>query len=109
MERSDCELDFERFLTEAVDDALSSLGESPKQAIFFHLEKDFSIRQQDISNNVEAFDGALKRFFGVGASFLETLIMRKLCEKVGISFQDLALADHGFVGTVLSVRQRMER
>src|SRR3972149_9097720 len=108
MERSSCELYFERCLTEAVDEALSALGESPKQSVFFHLEKDFCIRQQDISDNIGAFDGALRRLFGIGANFLEILIMRKLCEKTGFSFSSLAFKGDDFAGAVLCVRRWME-
>jgi len=108
MEKPSCELHFERCLTEAVDEALSALGESPKHAVFFHLEKDFCIKRQDISDNIEAFDGALRRFFGIGASFLQILIMRKLCEKVGFSFSNSAFKDDDFVGAILCVRRWME-
>jgi len=37
---------FENLLTEAVDEGLASLGESAKQAIYFHLENKFKIAKK---------------------------------------------------------------
>jgi len=42
------ERDFEKLLLEAIDDALSSLGETPKHAIYYHLEKSFNVKKQEI-------------------------------------------------------------
>ena len=81
--------EFEKFLVEAIDESLSSLGESPKQAILFHLENTFNIKKQEISNNINGFDDALKKTFGPGANFLETLIINKLCEKAYLTFKGL--------------------
>ena len=73
--------DFERLLLEAVDESLSSLGESSKQAIYYHLEKTFNVEKQEIPENVESFASALERIFGVGAIFIETMIMGRLSKK----------------------------
>lgn len=72
----------ERFLLEAIDESLSSLGESSKQAIYFHLDKSFNITKQEIPNNVAAFIDALEKIFGLGANFIEALILAKLNEKI---------------------------
>jgi hypothetical protein len=109
MSKADFEPDFEKLLVESVNEALSSLGESPKQAIFFYLEKSFSIKQQEISRNIEAFDSALRTVFGVGADFLETLIIRRLNEKADLTFQELILKSDDFIGKVESVRQKLKR
>lgn len=81
------ESDFEKLLLLAVDQALSSLGESSKQAIYFYLDKNFSIEKQEIPNKIEPFKEALEEVFGVGASFLEVLIMKRLYETIGGNFQ----------------------
>jgi hypothetical protein len=75
--------DFETFLLEAIDDGLSSLGESSKQTIYYHLEKSFNVRREDIPTRVNAFAQAIENIFGVGADFVEVLIMKKLYEKIG--------------------------
>jgi hypothetical protein len=81
------ENDFEKLLLSAVDQALSSLGESSKQAIYFYLDKSFSIEKQEIPKKIEPFKEALEEVFGVGASFLEVLIMKRLYETIGGNFQ----------------------
>jgi hypothetical protein len=81
------ENDFEKLLLSAVDQALSSLGESSKHAIYFYLDKNFNIEKQEIPSKIESFKEALEDVFGVGASFLEVLIMKRLYETIGGNFQ----------------------
>jgi hypothetical protein len=111
MAKSNFEFDFNfnDLLSETVDEAFSCLGESPKQAIFFHLEKHFSIKQQEIPSNIEAFDGAIKKFFGVGATFLETLIVRRLYEKAGLPFQESPSKDSDFIEALVQLKQKIEK
>ena len=75
--------DFEKLMLEAIDEGLSSLGESSKQAIYFHLEKTFDIKREEIPDRLSAFSQAIENIFGVGAGCLEILIMQRLYEKVG--------------------------
>lgn len=75
--------DFERLLLQAVDEGLASLGDSSKQAIYFHLDRNFNIKKEQIPEKIEAFSGAIERIFGDGANFLEIAIMKQLYEKVG--------------------------
>ena len=88
--------DFERLLQEAVDEGLASLGESAKQAIYFHLERIFGIRKEGISDSVETFADALKEIFGQGADFIEILIMKRLYEKTGHVLKGKRLESFGF-------------
>jgi hypothetical protein len=90
---------FDKLLLEAVDEGLSSLGESSKQAIYFHLEKTFSIKKQQIPEKIADFAQAIHRIFGLGANFLEILIIKRLYEKIGVVFElvdaeELALAKY---------------
>jgi len=101
--------EFEKLLVEAIDENLSSLGESPKQAILFHLENTFNIKKQEISNNIAGFDDALQKTFGPGACFLETLIINKLCEKAYLIFKGLPREEAGFSETLMAVRRLMEK
>lgn len=75
--------DFERILLEAVDEQLTSLGASSKQALYFHLERGFNIKRHEIPKKTEAFASAMEKIFGQGANFLEILIMKRLHEKIG--------------------------
>jgi len=76
--------DFEKLLLEAVDEQLTSLGESSKQALYFHLEKGFNIKKQEIPQKTEAFVDAMEKIFGQGADYLEILIMKRLHSKIGL-------------------------
>lgn len=79
--------DFEKILLEAVDEGLSSLGNSSKQAIYFHLDKSFNIKKEEIPAKIEAFIAAVENIFGMGAGFLEISIMKQLREKTGQNVQ----------------------
>ena len=74
---------FENILIEAVDEGLASLGESAKQAIYFHLEASFKITKNEIPYRLEDFTDGLEKIFGLGAHFIEILIMKSLFEKIG--------------------------
>lgn len=52
---------FEKLLLEAVDEALSSLEDSSKQAMYFRLEKTFDIKKQDIPYKIEEFANAIEK------------------------------------------------
>jgi hypothetical protein len=78
---------FEDVLQDSIDEAFSSLGESVKKSIYFHLENSFLIPRQDIPCRVEDFSDALERIFGPGAKHLELLIMEKLYRKVNCSYK----------------------
>jgi len=70
-------------LLEAIDEGLSSLGDSCQQAVYFHLKKTFKINKRDIPHKIEEFADAIEKLFGHGAKFLEIRIMKHLYEKVG--------------------------
>ena len=74
---------FDRLLLEAIDYAFSSLGDSAKQSIYFHLETKFKVAKADIPDQLEGFEEGLGKIFGIGSRFLEILIMKKLHEKIG--------------------------
>ncbi len=101
--------DFENLLIEAVDEGLSSLGESSKQAILFHLDKGFNIGKNEIPNKIEDFTKAIEKIFGPGASFLQILIARRLYEKVGEVFESHESADFVFTKHVELVKQIFQK
>lgn len=74
---------FERILLDSVDDALASLGESARQAIYFHLQSKFKIEKNSIPKNIEGFETGLEKIFGPGTKFIEIIIMKNLHERVG--------------------------
>ncbi len=75
--------EFENLFLEAVDESLSSLGDSAKQAIYYHLEESFRLKRQEIPDRIDEFATAMERIFGYGAKLLQIQIMKRLHEKVG--------------------------
>ena len=74
---------FDEVLLEALDDALTSLGESIKHSIYFHLEKKFKLSKNEIPSRLKDLKEGLEKIFGVGAQFIEILIMKNLYKKIG--------------------------
>ena len=76
--------EFDELLLNSIDEALTSLGESAKQSIYFHIESKFSIPRKEIPEYLEEFQTGLEKIFGVGARFIEILIMKNLYAKIGV-------------------------
>ena len=96
---------FEKLLLEAVDEGLSSLGDSAKHAIYFHLENTFNISRRDIPSKIEDFADAIGKIFGLGAKPIEILIMQRLYEKVGGVVEYSGREDLVFAEYVAAARQ----
>ena len=74
--------EFEQLLLNSIDEALLSLGESGRQSIYFHLDQNFDVKKELITKNLEQFQFGLEKIFGVGARFIEILIMKNLYCKI---------------------------
>jgi len=100
---------FEKNLLDAIDEGLYFLGESAKQAIYFHLEKKYGISKQDFPNRIECFTEAIEDIFGCGAKVLEINIMKKLFHKMGyISLKLQAHEDLEFRKYIEAARTKSE-
>jgi hypothetical protein len=76
---------FDKILLRAIDGALSSLGESVKKSIYFHIENKFNVPRNEIPENLKEFQGGLEKIFGAGAQFIEILIMKNLHAEIGLA------------------------
>ena len=70
-------------LLAVIEKGLDSLGETPKQAIWFYLEQTFGFSKKNIPENIDVFQDALQKCFGLGYGFLDTLFRRYLEEVIG--------------------------
>lgn len=93
---------FNKALLKAVDLAFDSLGKSCKQALYFHLKNSFNVRQNDVSEKVENFNEALSLIFKDGVVYLKRLVLKTLCEDLGVKFEESYVND--FVGTVSELK-----
>lgn len=73
----------ESVLLRVIDQGLDILGENPKKALFYHLEKTLGISLQDSSTNVKRIEEALKAFFGSGYSYLDAIFRLNLQNALG--------------------------
>lgn len=73
---------FETITLEAVDEVLSSLGQSCKLVIYLQLEKTFKIRKNEIALRIEDFANAIEQIFGAGAKLIELRIIEALHGKI---------------------------
>jgi hypothetical protein len=85
------------------------LSDSVKQLVYFHLERSFHIRRDDILGRLEAFTQAIEGIFGVGADWIEILIMRKIHEKVGGVYKWNTTERFGFTEYVAEARRFSKR
>ena len=81
-------LDFDRVLLEAVDHALLTFGESPRQAIYYHLNKNFKLQKKAIAEDTDEFSNALNTIFGPGAEVIEKIIVKNLYNKLNLNFEE---------------------
>jgi len=97
--------DFDKLLLEAVDEGLSSLGESSKRAVYFHLEQGFNIDKHEIPYKVEDFASAIEKIFGLGGNVIEITIMERLYAKVGRDIKWRGFEDLTFAKYVASLKR----
>ncbi len=100
---------FNELLLEAIDEAFASLGESAKQSIYYHLEDKCKITKNEIPNHLKEFAEGLEKIFGVGARFLEILIMKKLYARLGTPLEWNESKELVFVDYVEAARQCFQK
>jgi hypothetical protein len=101
--------DFNNIFLDAIDQSLSVLGESSKTSIYFHLEKTYGVKKQDIPQKPEDFIVAMEKLFGPGSKFIANLILRSLCQKTGLNVEEGIIKNLSFAETLSVVRKMMER
>jgi hypothetical protein len=68
----------DEIILDTIDKGLNLLGENPKQALWYCLEKDFQFDRHKVPENLESFEETLKGFFGLGYNFLEAHFRQQL-------------------------------
>jgi hypothetical protein len=78
---------FDKLLVEAIDEAITSLGEPVKNTFYYRLENDLNIPKNEIPQKLEEFGHIIHKIFGIGASRLEIMFMKNLNSKVKAKVQ----------------------
>jgi hypothetical protein len=73
---------FDKFLVQAIDEAITSLGEPVKNTIYQHLADDFGITKDDIPQQIAEFSDIIHKIFGLGATRLEIKFMKNLNSRI---------------------------
>src|SRR3989337_1970285 len=77
-----CKSNMEETLLSAVDESLSSFGDSFKQVIYFQLANTYHIKKHEIPNKINEFADAIEEIFGIGAKLIEMKKLKALYGKV---------------------------
>lgn len=64
------------------------MGEEPKRALYQYLLTIHSLTREDIPSRSGQFVLGLKKALGTASKVIEKLILKKLYEKIGESFQE---------------------
>jgi len=72
---------FKELVLGAIDESLSSLGETAKQRIYFHLKEQHNISMEEIPSKIWDFAEALEESYGQVAQLIEIRIMTTLYQK----------------------------
>ena len=80
--RKPCKTSIETTLLSAIDESLSSFGDSFKQVIYFQLANTYHIKKHEIPDKINEFADAIEEIFGIGAKLIEMKIIKALYEKV---------------------------
>ncbi len=73
----------EGIVLEVIEKGFDALGESPKQAIWFYLEREYNFDRKKVPHNLNDFEQALQKIFGMGYNFLDSLFRQYLKEVTG--------------------------
>lgn len=79
---------FDKILLEVVDQGIRNvLGEPAVRFIYDYIEKNFSLRRNDIPVELEVFAEGLDEMLGSGAKVIENYIVKNLCSHLGFNYQ----------------------
>jgi hypothetical protein len=80
---------FEELFDSAVDKAMLLLGESGRQATYYHIEKTFRLKRNMWHKNPERFTEAVEQIFGnPGSQLLLKTIIKELFTELDLEFQE---------------------
>jgi wobble nucleotide-excising tRNase len=82
---------FDKLLLKIIDENLKHIfGEAATSLIYNHLERNHSLKREEIPEKLEDFIRALEEFLGSGAQVVQKITMQKLssCSEVRCEVKD---------------------
>jgi hypothetical protein len=100
---------FEARLLKIIDEKLNDLfGEMAASVIYSYLERRFSLKREDIPQNLGMFTEGLNEFLSSGALVIETIILRDLYSSFGLKFTQIT-KNRGFVDYVNELKSKIKK
>jgi len=78
---------FYDILLEAIDKSFLAFGEQVTTSVYLYLENSMGIKKTDIPFRIDDFQNALEKLFGIGARYLEILVIKNLHERIKIKYK----------------------
>lgn len=97
--------DFDKALLDALDEVLLTLGEQSKKIIYFHLQNKYLLKKEDIPRKPVYFALAVRGMLGMSGSFIETQVLKNLCKKLGLQYENLK--NHQFEAAIEEIRREV--
>lgn len=74
-------------LLRALDEALGLFGETVRSIVYYYLEARYAVKRTELylPENLDKLADLIREIFGPTSSFLESLILDKLCSSLGIN------------------------
>ena len=79
---------FDEVLSEAIEQALTVMGESVKKIVYYHIQTKYLLKPEDISKNPDLFVLAIESLLGKGSACIEELILIKICEAYKLDYKN---------------------
>jgi len=99
---------FDSLLYQSIDEAMRVLGDAGKQAIYYYLEKSFSVKKEDFAAKVDVFSSSLVKIFGIGSNFIFELTLRILSQKLDMDSAFFDLTKQSFPECISIARKNFD-
>jgi len=82
--------EFNAQLLSAIDEALKQIFTEPAIAIIYnYLDKQYSLKREDIPEKLDVFTQGLEDFFRSGAVVVELVVLKNLCPSLGLEVRQI--------------------
>lgn len=97
-------------LLSALDESMKNIfGKTTAKAVYYHLQKQYLIKLEDIPEKPLTFTKAIRGIFGeTGAEIIETLLVRDICTKFEIKGRKREVDNLADCMSELKIRQVKE-
>ncbi len=81
---------FENLVTSILHDTLTMvLGEKVAEALYSYILRNFNLRKEEIVMKPEVFSKSVNRLFGRGGRVIQRVIIRNICDRVGVEYSEV--------------------